>query len=142
VLRFAPGEAVVVEGDASRALYVLAAGSVAVEARGVEVGALEPGNVFGEIAFLTGKPRSATVRAKTALEVVEIDAEALRAVLEDHAELAEQLAERMARRMDRLEAAEAEAATPRERRGLVSTLREGLLRLMGGARSPDIDGMP
>lgn len=136
-LRFAPGEAVVLEGDASRALYLLATGTVAVEAKGVEVGALESGNVFGEIAFLTGKPRSATVRAKTALEVVEVDAEALRALLADHAELAEQLAERMARRMDRLEAAEARAATPRERRGLVAALREGLLRLVGGGRPPD-----
>ncbi len=135
LLLFAPGEAVVSEGDASRALYVLGSGSVVVEAHGRQVGELEAGNVFGEIAFLTGEPRSATVRATTALEVIEIDAEALRAVLAEHAEAAQQLAERMARRMDRLEAAGAQPVTPRERRGLVATLREGLLRLVGGGRS-------
>jgi len=136
-LRFAPGESVVRKDDASRALYVIAAGQVTVEADGVTVGTLESGNVFGEIAFLTGKPRTATVRASSALEVVEVDSEALRALLADHPDLATQLAERMARRQDRLDAAAIAASTPRERRGLVASLRENLLRLVSGPREHD-----
>ncbi len=135
-LRFAPGEAVVRKDDASRALYVIAAGQVTVEVGGVTVGSLEAGNVFGEIAFLTGKPRTATVRAAAALDAVEIDSDALRALLADHPELATQLAERMARRQDDLDAAATAASTPRERRGLVASLRESLLRLVGSGRDP------
>jgi small-conductance mechanosensitive channel/CRP-like cAMP-binding protein len=136
-LRFAPGEAVVRKDDASRALYVIAAGQVTVEVDGITVGSLETGNVFGEIAFLTGKPRTATVRAAAALEAVEIDSESLRALLADHPELANQLAERMALRQDRLDAAAMAASTPRERRGLVASLRENLLRLVSAGRGPD-----
>ena len=133
-LRFAPGEAVVRKDDASRALYVIASGQVTVEVDGVTVGSLETGNVFGEIAFLTGKPRTATVRSGSPLEVVEIDSESLRALLADHPELATQLAERMVRRQDGLDAAANAASTPRERRGLVASLRESLLRLVGSGR--------
>jgi hypothetical protein len=130
-LRFAPGEAIVREGEASRALYVIADGEAVVTAAGREIGRLAAGEVFGEMAFLTGEPRRATVRAQGSLAVVEVDSAALTALLEEHRELADELAHRMASR--RLEDHPDERpAEPSQRGGLVGLLRDRLLRLVGG----------
>jgi small-conductance mechanosensitive channel len=129
---FAPGEPVVREGEASRALYVVAGGEAVVVHGGREVARMGAGEVFGEMAFLSGAPRAATVRAAGALAVVEVDSRALAALLAERRELAEELANRMARRQQDLAARDAaveEAVAPK---GLAALLRERLLRLIGG----------
>ncbi|HUK13479.1 MAG TPA: cyclic nucleotide-binding domain-containing protein, partial [Thermoanaerobaculaceae bacterium] len=129
-LSFAPGEAVVREGEASRALYVIAEGEVMVVRGGQTVARVGEGEVFGEMAFLSGAPRAATVRAATGLAVVEVDSRALGALLVEHGNLTEELAERMAARQQELAAHDA-AGAANTRRGLVGFLRERLLRLVG-----------
>jgi MFS family permease len=62
------GTAIVREGDAADALYVLERGSVEVVARGEleqeeRIRVMEPGSYFGEIGLLERIPRTATVRA-------------------------------------------------------------------------------
>ena len=106
-LVFAPGEAVVREGDASIALYVVARGEAVVVHAGQEVARVGEGEVFGEMAFLSGRPRAATVRAATALAVVEVDSRALTALLAERRSLAEELAKRMASRLQELVTREA-----------------------------------
>jgi CRP-like cAMP-binding protein len=76
--RLADGEVLFRRGDPADALYVVAAGEVAVLAPGaggvdVEVARLREGAFFGEIALLTSGPRSATIRgaAETDLLVIE-----------------------------------------------------------------------
>jgi CRP-like cAMP-binding protein len=72
--RFEAGDIVVRQGDASRALYIVASGELEVVFIGdngevnpiSSIGSL---SVFGEQAFLDGLPRSATVRAKTPSEL-------------------------------------------------------------------------
>lgn len=137
LLRFAPGEPVVREGDASRALYVIADGAAKVERGSKVIGDLARGELFGEMAFLTGEPRAATVRADGALAVVEVDSTALGTVLTDHPNLVDELAARMARRQAELEAAGRTETGIQPRRGLVGMLRASLLRLVGVTRSPD-----
>jgi len=66
--RFATDEAIVAEGSSGDVLYVVAEGRARVSRRLKDVGEeallfLERGDVFGEIAFLDGAPRSADVRA-------------------------------------------------------------------------------
>lgn len=56
-------QVVLAEGDSSDHLYVIASGSVRVERGGEHVAQLEPGGHFGEMAVLTNKPRTATVRS-------------------------------------------------------------------------------
>ena len=129
-LQYAPVEIVVREGDESRALYVVGAGEAVVLHGGEEVARVGEGEVFGEMAFLSGEPRSATVRAAEALGVVEIDSRALRALLTDHGELAEKLAVRMVSRRAALEALDEASSAPREHRGLAAYLLQRLQRLV------------
>lgn len=139
LLRFAPGEPVVREGDASRALFVIADGGARVERGSKTIGTLVRGELFGEMAFLTGEPRAATVRAETALSVVEVDSTALGTVLAEHPALVDELASRMAQRQAELEAAGRTETGIQPRRGLVGQLRAGLLRLVGLSDAPTDD---
>lgn len=130
--RFAPGEAVVREGEASTALYLVAAGDAVVRQRGRELARVGAGDVFGEMAFLTGSPRAATVRAsEAALEVVEIDETGLQSLLADRADLAGQLAEKMAVRQLQVEELRDETGALISPAGLVTQFRKHLLRIVG-----------
>lgn len=102
------------------------------ERGGAEIAHVGAGEVFGEMAFLSGAPRAATVRAVRAFKVVEVDSRAFAALLAEHGELAQELAERMAARQQDLAAQEAVAAAGGERKGLAAFLRERLLRLVAG----------
>jgi small-conductance mechanosensitive channel/CRP-like cAMP-binding protein len=132
ILRFAPGEAVVRVGDRSTALYLIATGEAAIEINGRVAAQVEAGEVFGEVAFLTGDRRTATVRAvNAAIEVVELDESSLRSLLEHHPELADQLAEKMAARQrfdETLRDASGAVVSPA---GMVAQLKRQLLRFVG-----------
>jgi CRP-like cAMP-binding protein len=66
------GDAVIREGDDADAVFVVLAGQATVTARGEPVGALHPGDAFGEIAVLHGTPRTATVTATEPLTTCRI----------------------------------------------------------------------
>lgn len=89
--RFAAGDVVMARGDSDRSLYIVASGSVEVlvldgrRERSVRVQG--PGTVLGEVAFFDGKPRSATVRALDAAEVLRLSAEAFEVLAARHPEL-------------------------------------------------------
>ncbi len=130
--RYAPGEAVVREGEASTALYLVATGDAVVLQRGREVARVAAGDVFGEMAFLTGSARAATVRAsEAALEVLEIDESGLQSLLADRADLAGQLAEKMAVRQLEVEQLRDETGALISPAGLVTQFRKHLLRIVG-----------
>ncbi|MEP7050915.1 MAG: protein kinase [Pseudomonadota bacterium] len=79
--RFGPGSAIVTEGDLGETAYIIVSGrceAYRVEA-GVEVSLREmgPGEVFGETAVLSRKPRTASVRAVTEVVLLEVTAEIL-----------------------------------------------------------------
>jgi CRP-like cAMP-binding protein len=130
LVTFADGELVLKEGEASRALYVVSSGMARVVKAGQEVARLGPGELFGEMAFLTGQPRVASVLALGELRAVEVDEEALRHALRQQPALAEELGQRVAdlsaalQRQQELLAVE----TPQ---ALKSSLLTRLLRFMG-----------
>jgi CRP-like cAMP-binding protein len=69
----APGEVVIRYGEPGDALYIIAAGAFEVLDENANVlGALDDGQVFGEMALLSGGKRTATVQAKTAGKVLVI----------------------------------------------------------------------
>lgn len=80
------GDNVFEQDEPARALYVLRAGEAEVvkRAHGHEmvINRLRPVTVFGGIGVLRGRPHSATVRACTDLEVVEVPAEFVEIVRE------------------------------------------------------------
>jgi CRP/FNR family transcriptional regulator, cyclic AMP receptor protein len=61
------------EGASGGIAFILASGQAEVEQRGRRLAVLGPGDVVGELSLIDGKPRSATVRALTDVEVLEID---------------------------------------------------------------------
>ncbi len=130
--RFAPGEAVVRDGEDSNAFYLVASGSAAVVQNRKEIARVEAGDFFGEMAFLTGTARTATVRAtETALEVIEVDDSSLHSLLENRTDLADQLAEKMAARQLHGQTFRDETGAIISPAGLVGQFRKHLLRIVG-----------
>jgi len=80
VERYPAGQTIVAEGDVARTFHVITRGEVKVtrEAplRDVGVARLGPGQYFGEIGLLKHAPRTASVRALTATELLTFDREA------------------------------------------------------------------
>jgi CRP-like cAMP-binding protein len=54
-------------------MYLLVEGEVALLARGRPVGAVQPGEIFGEMATLSDSPRSASAMARSACRVLSLD---------------------------------------------------------------------
>ena len=76
------------EGQQSDELYVVAQGEASVEITStggglVQLAILGPGALFGELAYLLRTPRSATVRARTTLDVWRLSRSALEALGEE-----------------------------------------------------------
>ena len=78
--RFDAGKIVFRAGDAGNALYIIASGSVEVltaendlTPASQPIAILEEGHAFGEMALLTGGPRTATIRVVTAAKLLEIE---------------------------------------------------------------------
>jgi len=87
------GEAVVREGEWGRSMFLIARGAAGVTAgeEGVPLGTLGPGDFFGEIAVLLGGTRTATVRALTPLNLLELSRDDLDATLAESADLGERV---------------------------------------------------
>lgn len=74
-VRFAAEEIIIREGDLGDCFYIITSGKVRVETqieemqRPVILARLEAGDYFGEMALITGEPRSATVVAETEVEL-------------------------------------------------------------------------
>ena len=77
---FAAGEAIVRQGDRGDSMFVVLAGTVDVvlEPSRQRVATITAGGFFGEMSMLTGDPRTATVRAVTDVQALEIAASAMR----------------------------------------------------------------
>ncbi len=90
---FLEGEVVVEEGAPGASMFLIARGAVGVfthdeQGQEVALSTLDAGGFFGEIAALLGGTRRASVRAVTPVNLLELDREALQAVLEEEPELA------------------------------------------------------
>jgi CRP-like cAMP-binding protein len=79
---FNPGRVVVQEGKPGSSFYaVILDGTARVTRRGRTVRKLGPGDYFGELALLTGGPRTASVIAETSLDTIRIKRPAFRKLL-------------------------------------------------------------
>jgi MFS family permease len=71
--RFAAGAVVFDQGDDGRAFYVIVDGHADVMGDGVLIATMGPGDSFGEVALVGERPRTAGVRARSALQLLELD---------------------------------------------------------------------
>jgi signal-transduction protein with cAMP-binding, CBS, and nucleotidyltransferase domain len=81
-LRIQQGEVILREGRQGRELYIILEGSVVVTRAGRTVNEWGPGDYFGELAAIEAAPRSATVTAKSDLEVLIVGPRELDAMME------------------------------------------------------------
>jgi len=88
---YLPGDVVIREGDIGHELFLISEGAVKVERTGHEVARLGPGEFFGELALLSGKPRNATVVAADALETYVLGEDDFRAAIDASASFRDQL---------------------------------------------------
>lgn len=90
---FGEGELVVEEGAAGDSMFVITSGRVSVSTKkgedSVELAQLGPGDFFGEAALLSGRPRTATIRAISATDCLELTRSALDRVIARHARVRE-----------------------------------------------------
>jgi hypothetical protein len=110
LLTFEAGDIIITEGEPGQSLFVLTTGTVKVFVRdraGRNVGLcpLGEGAFFGEIATLSGRPRSATVIAASRCELLELDKPALEAILKVHPRVRDVLEEHYIARANDPEAA-------------------------------------
>jgi hypothetical protein len=102
-----PLERIIVQDSHGDSLFIVADGEVEVllrrDGKDTLVDRMGRGEVFGEMALLTGERRAATVRARDTALVFEIGAQDYRPLIRAHPEWLDQLAEEMADRLRRRE---------------------------------------
>jgi signal-transduction protein with cAMP-binding, CBS, and nucleotidyltransferase domain len=71
LITFTSGQTIFLEGDDSQDLYILVAGQVEIFKGDMKIREItEEGTVFGEVSFFLGDKRTASVKAKTKVEVI------------------------------------------------------------------------
>jgi CRP-like cAMP-binding protein len=101
---FEAGEVLFRENEPGDTMFVIQAGQVRIS-KATPVGSktlavLGPGEFFGEMAILNGKPRTATAEALTSVRVLAIDAQTFGQMIVHNAEIAVRLITKLARRLD------------------------------------------
>jgi CRP-like cAMP-binding protein len=120
LLSFDAGDIIITEGEPGQSLFILTAGLVKVsvrnaQGRNVKVTELRAGSFFGEMATVSGKPRTASVTAGQRCELLELDKQAIDQVAARHPRVREVLEEIYISRATSPETARARAgagATP------------------------------
>jgi CRP-like cAMP-binding protein len=85
------GHTVASEGRGALGFHLILDGQATVSSGGVERRTLGPGDYFGEISLIDGKPRSATIVAKGALHTAVIDNTTFQPLLDESPQFARSL---------------------------------------------------
>jgi CRP-like cAMP-binding protein len=99
-----PGNAVATEGRNGVAFHLIIEGSATVSKDGRELRTLGPGDYFGEISMIDGRPRSATVTALEPLKAMAIPHQDFEAVIDADPEFARRLLKTLCARLREAEA--------------------------------------
>ena len=95
------GDTLFVEGDESQDLYFLVSGHLEVLKGDKKIAEIiEPGALFGELSFLLGAKRTATVQAENQVRVLRIPKNEVSTFLKDFPAVAEKITQIIARRLD------------------------------------------
>jgi CRP-like cAMP-binding protein len=92
------------QGRSGGLAYVVEQGAADVVRHGAVVATLGPGSVIGELSLLDGKPRSATVKATSPMDVLEVSSEDLAKLLAKMPSFRRKLLETLSRRVRQMDA--------------------------------------
>jgi CRP-like cAMP-binding protein len=95
----AAGTVIAREGEPGVGLFILLAGTAEVSIGGRKKATLGPGEFFGEIALLDGGPRTATVTAKTDVQLLGLTEWVFRGLMSEHPTIALKTLQQMAGRL-------------------------------------------
>lgn len=92
------GDIIVTEGESGSSLFLIVSGDVKVFTRGqegehIQLAELGPGDFFGEVSLLTGRPRTATITAKNRVMAIELTRASVDGIADEHPEVLEVLKE-------------------------------------------------
>ncbi|MCK4880384.1 MAG: cyclic nucleotide-binding domain-containing protein [Bacteroidales bacterium] len=85
--QFPEGATLLKEEDPDNGLFVIVDGKVKIEIRGITMDVVGAGSLIGEMAVLTGYPRSASVVAVSPVTVVWIESSTLKSIMKKSVEL-------------------------------------------------------
>jgi CRP-like cAMP-binding protein len=100
------GHEVAQEGQGALAFHLILDGHASVALRGQEVRTLGPGDHFGEISMIDGRPRSATITAADTLTTLVVPHQEFERLLGDEPEFARALLATLCARLREAEARE------------------------------------
>ena len=131
---FAAGAPIIFRGDPGFSMFMILKGSIAatlINDEGIEytLSTLSDGEVFGEIALMTGEPRSANVKAVTEVHLAELSQEVFLELVAAFPKLNESLLQLAAQRRTR--------STVREQ--FAGLEREELIAKLFAQKPPEID---
>jgi CRP/FNR family cyclic AMP-dependent transcriptional regulator len=98
-LRLPAGRVLMRQGAPGRELFVLVEGEVRVERDGATIAVRSGGDFFGELALVTGRPRTATVTATTDLQTLVLDRRSFDRLLRDMPTIAAKVLKAVAERL-------------------------------------------
>jgi CRP/FNR family transcriptional regulator, cyclic AMP receptor protein len=102
-VRYSANRAIVREGTRGDSFFVIADGTATVRRGTRAIQRLGPGDFFGEIALLDGRPRSASVTSDTPLVVVRLTRSAFNKAIDTNPSMARGIMAELASRIRRLE---------------------------------------
>jgi CRP/FNR family cyclic AMP-dependent transcriptional regulator len=150
--RFAPGEVVFREGDASDTCYIVRSGHCRAvrehrDGRTITLATFGPGEIFGELAMFEEERRSATVEAIDEVGVVGVLGGDMRRLMREHPEISTRLVVALGRRLretnERLARQSFQTVQSRVATVLAQLVAQALGEdgaSAGGARGADGDG--
>ena len=100
---YSEGTKIVTEGDSGRDLFILHKGTAMVLKGDKRIAQITPGDLFGEVSFLVGVPRTATVQAGIACEAFQCEAKGFEELFNDHPHLIESMRTITKLRMQKLD---------------------------------------
>lgn len=98
-VRIPAGRALTKTGAGGGEVLIVVAGTAICQVHGVEVARFGPGEFFGEVATLDGGPRTATVVARTDMEVLVLNRLEFEALVKSSPEVAHRILRAMAQRL-------------------------------------------
>ena len=99
-VRYEQGDSLFLEGDLSSDLFILVSGRLDVLKGPKKISEIhESGLLFGEMAFLVGEKRTATIKAASPVEAIKIPADQVESLMQQVPDFGLELARTMARRL-------------------------------------------